>query len=188
MEENVVTPTQETPKRTQPNEAGFSCNLYLNHQTMGRVQFTFRGATSAHWSEVLHDVNAFLRYMKEQGWQFDGQASEPKTVPQPEPSYQPIDDGGNDLPQIFKGRAGHLSVKMEDNKVSFSLKDCVFQQGRKSSKFPIAIYPETLEAAGLSVEQGQPVPDVNGWGFEYIENAKGFPAKVTRLLPPKVGV
>jgi len=49
--------------------------------------------------------------------------------------------------------------------------------------------PETLEACGIKVEIGQPVPDISGWRADYIEkdgkDGKRVPAKIVRLLPPK---
>jgi hypothetical protein len=76
-----TTPTQEV---RQPAEAGFSTNLFLNHPKMGRVQFTFRGATSADWGVVLEDVDRFMRYMRDKGWIFDGENKPPEptnTIP-----------------------------------------------------------------------------------------------------------
>lgn len=96
------TPTQES--KQVPNEAGFSMNMYLSNEIMGRVQFTFRGATSDEWGLVLEDVDRFAHYMREKGWKFDGekpqlpQASAPiqnPTVAQitGEPIYEDADIG-----------------------------------------------------------------------------------------------
>ena len=179
-----TTPTQEVEKkRDQPYEAGFSTNFFLNHPKMGRLQFTFRGATSGHWGEVLRDLRGFLEHMRGDGWIFDGEMQ--SSIPTKEVTRQPIDDSGNALPPIFKGRAGRLSVEMKDNKYSFKIEDAQFQQGRKGSKFGIRVWDEVLTGAGLNIEPGQPMPEINGWEFEYVENEKGYPYKVTRLLPKK---
>ena len=106
------------------------------------------------------------------------------TITNQEPVRQPIDDSGNDLPQIFKGRAGRLSVEMKDNKYSFKIEDAQFQAGRKGSKYGVRIWDEVLTAAGLNIQPGNEMPQIGGWAFEYIENDKGYPLKVTRLLKP----
>lgn len=67
---------------TPPAEAGFSTNLFLNHPAMGRVQFTFRGATSQDWGTVLSDLDNFLHFMKEKGWTFDGKVGAITEAPQ----------------------------------------------------------------------------------------------------------
>lgn len=181
-----ATPTKEAAPNAQPNEAGFSTNLFLNHQVMGRVQFTFRGATSADWGVVLEDLEQFLRYMREKGWKFDGEKQDVVPVQQPpEEKRIPIDDGGNELPAIKQAVAGRLSVETKDEKVYFKIVDATFARGEKGTKYGVSIYPEVLEGAGLDVRPGQPVPQIAGWRFEYICNDKGFPQKVTRLLPPK---
>lgn len=78
----------------QPAEAGFSTNLFLNHPNMGRVQFTFRGATSQDWGTVLEDLGRFLTYMKDKGWSFDAKPE----APAPEPVRVPmIDENGTPL-------------------------------------------------------------------------------------------
>jgi len=75
------TPKQESRTRTQPYEAGFSTNYFLNHPLMGRQQFTFRGATSAHWEEVMNDIHEFLVVMMEKGWTLDGATGTPAALP-----------------------------------------------------------------------------------------------------------
>jgi hypothetical protein len=70
MTSEKATPTQEAK---QPAEAGFSCNMFLTSEIMGRVQFTFRGATSADWGATLEDIDRFAHYMREKGWKFDGE-------------------------------------------------------------------------------------------------------------------
>jgi hypothetical protein len=77
-----VKAVQSDPKtfgseRNTPNEAGFSMNMYLSNEIMGRVQFTFRGVTSAEWGIVLEDVDRFSHYMRDKGWKFDGEIKLP---------------------------------------------------------------------------------------------------------------
>jgi hypothetical protein len=66
----VTTPKQDV---VTPAEAGFSTNMFLSHPIMGRLQFTFRGATSDDWGAVLESVDRFAHYMREKGWKFDGE-------------------------------------------------------------------------------------------------------------------
>jgi hypothetical protein len=90
------TPKQESRTRTQPYEAGFSTNYFLNHPLMGRQQFTFRGATSAHWGEVMDDVHQFLQYMKGKGWSLDGENTPPAaSAPLPDPAARVAQQAGN---------------------------------------------------------------------------------------------
>lgn len=173
----------------QPTEAGFSTNLFLNHPMMGRVQFTFRGATSQDWELVLLDLDHFLRHMKEKGWNFDGVkptvSTSPETIPTvpSEPVRQPIDDNGNDLPEIKCFTADKLSVTMKDDKYYYKVIGGVFRQ------YGVTVWPEVLAAAGLDVSPGQPVPNIAGWRADYIEEPGKEPGKkrmkITRLLPPK---
>lgn len=217
-----VTPTQETYEPKQPAEAGFSCNMFLTNDVMGRIQFTFRGATSADWGHVLEDVDRFAHYMREKGWKFDGEARVPRQsapvseVPNSEdvayipvvgteclvcgettqsghahqlatkePTRVSIDDSGKEQPQVKVATAGRLSIETKDGKYYYKVADAIFAQGERGTKFGISVYPEVLRAANLDVREGQPVPNINGWRVDYVLNEKGYPWKVTRLLPPK---
>lgn len=75
MPENVETPAMPEIMMNvlPPAEAGFSVNLFLNHERMGRVMFTFRGAMSTDWPGVMEELKAFSSYMSEKGWKFDGE-------------------------------------------------------------------------------------------------------------------
>jgi hypothetical protein len=169
----------------KPAEAGFSTNLFLIHPAMGRVQFTFRGATSQDWGIVLGDLDRFLHYMREKGWIFDGKSAgaAPEVIPTQEPTRQPIDDSGSDLPEIKSFYADSLSVSMNNGKYYYKVIGGVFKQ------YGVTVWPEVLTAAGLNVSEGQPVPNIAGWKAEYIEEPGKEPGKkrmkVTRLLPPK---
>jgi len=101
------TPTQESRTRTQPYEAGFSTNFFLNHPVMGRIQFTFRGATSAHWQEVMDDARQFIENMLNKDWTFDGANSKPAAAPQPDPAAKIALEAGN------KQMAQELQVQAE---------------------------------------------------------------------------
>jgi hypothetical protein len=108
----------------------------------------------------------------------------------PEPNsgevkYHPVDEGGNDLPEVKTAIAGRLSVEMKDNKYYYKIMDAVFGHGEKGTKYGIAVYPEVLAAANLDVTPGNPVPVITNWRVDYICNDKGYPWKVTRLLAPK---
>lgn len=102
----------------------------------------------------------------------------------PEPVRTPIDDNGNALPDVKSAVAGRLSWEVHDGKTSYKVLDAVFPAGEKGTKYGITVWPEVLKAAGLTMEQGQPVPNISGWRVDYICNDKGYPAKVIRLLPP----
>ena len=94
----MTTPTQEV---LQPAEAGFSTNLYLNHEKFGRLQFTFRGATSRDWGNVLEDVDRFMGYMTGKGWSTDTtRQPENRTGAESEKkAYEPAPVSASDLPE-----------------------------------------------------------------------------------------
>jgi hypothetical protein len=181
---NETTPTQDV---AQPAEAGFSTNMFLNHPRMGRLQFTFRGASSRDWGVVLEDVDRFLRYMSEKGWRFDGEKPEApqQPIPQPpdEPRYESIDDGGNPQPEVNTFTAERLIVDMHDGKFFFKV------IGGKFTKFGINVWDEVLKAANIKFDPAQPgnLPNIQGWRADYVEEFKDGKTrrKVTRLLPPK---
>jgi hypothetical protein len=170
----------------QPSEAGFSTNLFLNHSKMGRVQFTFRGRTSQDWGATLEDLDRFLHYMSGKGWTFDGKPQDAHEIipaQTQEPIHQPIDDGGNAMPEVKSFIADKLSVSMNNGKYYYKVIGGVFKQ------YGVTVWPEILVLAGLNVSEGQPVPNIAGWRAEYIEEDGKEPGKkrmkVTRLLPPK---
>jgi hypothetical protein len=176
-----TTPSQDVGK---PAEAGFSTNMYLNHPRMGRLQFTFRGSTSRDWGTVLEDVDRFLKYMSEKGWKFDGEKPEaPAPQQPPEPQYQPVDDGGHDLPPVNSFTAEKMIVDMHDGKFFFKV------MGGKFTKYGINVWDEVLKAAGIRFDPSNPsaVPNIAGWRADYTEEFKdgNTRRKVTRLLPPK---
>lgn len=103
--------------------------------------------------------------------------------PPAEPTRQPIDDGGNELPDVKTARAGRLSVEMKDGKYFYKVMDAVFMPGEKSTKYGINVWPEVLKAAKLDVSNPAVMPEISGWRVDYICNEKGYPGKVTRLLP-----
>jgi hypothetical protein len=112
-----------------------------------------------------------------------------RTIPAPqapaEPVRQPIDDSGSDLPAVKVAIGGRLSWELKDGKYNYKVLDAVFAAGERGTKYGINVYPEVLAAANLIVDAGQPTPSIAGWRVEYILNDKGYPGKVTRLLPPK---
>lgn len=184
-----TTPTQDV---AQPTEAGFSTNMYLKHPKMGRLQFTFRGANSRDWGTVLEDVDRFAHFMSGKGWKFDGESEPaPAQPPAPQVVRQPIDDGGNELPEVKSFIVERLSVEMRDGKFHYKV------LGKPFTQYGVTAWPEVLIAAHLGVnDDGSPAwgnpptpPQIAGWKAEYIEklNDKGkmVPAKVTRLLPGK---
>lgn len=174
-----TTPLQDVVK---PSEAGFSTNMYLNHPMMGRLQFTFRGATSRDWGIVLEDVDRFLRYMSEKGWKFDGAKPEaPAQPPAPsEPHYQPIDDSGHEKPAVKTFIAERLVLETRDGKHYYKV------IGRPFEKYGVRVWQEVLEQANVKVDHatGQHT-SINGWTAEYVEqeyNGKKS-LKVIKLSP-----
>jgi hypothetical protein len=100
----MATPSQEAV----PNEAGFSTNLFLNHLSFGRVQYTFRGATSKDWGAVLEDVDRFLQFMHEKGWKMDGEAkgagiAVPVAAGNGSKPYEPKPVAANEIPAELPG-------------------------------------------------------------------------------------
>lgn len=104
-----------------------------------------------------------------------------------EPQYEPIDDGGNKLPEVKTATAGRLSIEMKDGRFYYKVMDAVFAPGERGTKFGVSVYPEVLQAAGLTVNHEHPdqLPVITGWRVDYVCNEKGYPQKVTRLIPNK---
>lgn len=107
------------------------------------------------------------------------------TVPSntPEPLRVPVDENGNEKPEIKVTTALRMSVEMKDGKYYYHVMTDLPQY----RKYGISIWPEELKACNIDVTPGQPIPDIAGWRAEYIEyESNGRKrAKVTRLLPPK---
>jgi hypothetical protein len=106
-------------------------------------------------------------------------------VPEQVEKRVPIDDSGNPLPEIKVATAGKLAYEDKNGTIYWKVMDCTFAAGERGTKFGITVWPETWQAAGLNLEAGQPVPDISGWRIDYVCNEKGYPSKVTRMLPPK---
>lgn len=86
------------PLAAPPAEAGFSTNFHLTHDKTGPIQFTFRGAYSSDWPDVMRDVSAFVKHMTERGYRFN--------VPQPAPPPTP-----NKAAEIMAEAGNHESAQ-----------------------------------------------------------------------------
>jgi hypothetical protein len=102
----------------------------------------------------------------------------PAAQPQ-EPSRQPIDDSGHELPDVKTFAAEKLSVSMNDGKFYYKV------VGKPFTQFGVPVYEEVLEAAKLDVSNPMQLPNIAGWKADYIETVKDGKKrmKVTRLLP-----
>ena len=102
-----------------------------------------------------------------------------------EPVRVPLDEHGNEQPAVKVASAGRLSWEAKDGKTWFKVMDIVVAAGEKGTKYGVTVWPEVLKAAGLDVSDTSNLPDIHGWRVDYVCNDKGYPQKVTRLLPPK---
>ena len=102
-----------------------------------------------------------------------------------EPKRVPLDDNGNEAPQVKFATAGRLSYEVHDGKANFKVMDAVFAAGERGTKYGITAYPEVLAAAKLDVSNPAQLPNISGWTVKYILNDKGYPYKVVGILPPK---
>lgn len=93
--------------------------------------------------------------------------------PRPESQQQP---GGSSLTGTFAAES--LTATVDDGKAYWKVRGGQFQ------KFGVAIYPEVLEAAGLDVDNLNPLKpvDLEGYTAVYSVKENGKPQKVVRLI------
>ena len=158
-----------------------SANAYFDTELSGetvRIQVTARYGSSSEkivkTVGALIDAYAVLRELY------------PRAIPAPaEPTRVPLDENGNEAPQVKVATAGRLSIEMKDGKTWYKVMDAVFAPNEKGTKYGITVWPEVLKAASLDVSNPAALPNISGWHVDYVCNDKGYPQKVTRLLPPK---
>jgi hypothetical protein len=180
--EEVKTPEQQYVYHTDQLA---SVNAFLDVDIDGEVvRFQVTSRYHASPEKIAATTKAAIEALKQLRKDYPRpNAFVPKNDNGSEPTRTNIDDNGNALPEILKGRAGRLSFDVKDGKTFFKIMDAQYQG--KGTKYGVTIWPETMKAAGLEIVEGQPTPDITNWEFEYINNEKGYPQKVTRLLPPK---
>jgi hypothetical protein len=162
-----------------------SVNAFFDTEIMGetvRFQITSRHGSTP--EKIIKNVDAAIQAYSILREKYPRNLTIPEPPTPQEPKYQPIDDGGNDLPEVLTFTADLLTVDMHDGKFFFKVK------GGKFTQFGVNVWPEVLKAANLTVDLSTvppTIPNVAGWRADYIEEFKdGKPRrKVTRLLPGK---
>lgn len=90
------------------------------------------------------------------------------------------DNGKKEYPNEFK--AGRLTASSDKGKIYFKVEG---EEGAKFPKFPVTIWPEVIEKAGINADE-IPVKGMalTGWIAVYEKNEKGYPGKVIELRQP----
>ena len=159
-----------------------SVNAYFDTEIGGetvRFQLTARyGSTAEKIAKTLRTTIEAYQHLRQE---FPRQLIPPVQLDR-EPKYQPVDDGGNDLPEVKTITADSLSVSMKDGKYYYKV------IGKPFTQYGITVWPEVLEAAGVMFnDPGHPTTSIAGWRADYVEEIKDGKKrmKITRLLPPK---
>ena len=182
-EESKTSPKQDYVYHTDQQ---VSVNAFIDIDVEGeQVRFQVTNRYGSTTEKILATTRAAIDAYKELRKAFPRMVTEPQTVTPSEPTYTPIDDNGNKLPEIKVATAGKLEYEDKNGKLYWKIVDCTFAPGERGTKYGMNVWPEVYEGAGLNLETGQPVPNIQGWRVEYVCNEKGYPSKVTRLLPPK---
>jgi hypothetical protein len=97
--------------------------------------------------------------------------------------HVPVDSNGQEVENSFPAET--LTVEYKDKKPYFKVTDAGVN-GRKTTKFPVTVYPEVLERAGIVHSNVDPKEGESllGWTAVYEKNEKGYPKKVVELLKP----
>ena len=162
-----------------------SVNAFLDIDILGEtVRFQVTNRYGATPEKIIKTVKAEIEAYAALRQEFPRAIVQPQPQKPTEPTYQPIDDGGNDLPDVKSFTAEKLVVDMHDSKFSFKV------TGGQFTQFGVTVYDEVLKAAGLKFDPSNAatVPNINGWRADWIEypakNGKMY-KKVTRLVPGK---
>lgn len=154
-----------------------SANAYFDVEINGetvRIQITSRHMASV--EKIVAATENLISAYTQLREAHPRQLSAPAPV---EPHYEAVEG----QPQVLAATAGRLSVEMKDNKYFYKIVDADFH-GKRGTKYGLMVWPEVFEAAGLTVKPDA-LPNITGWRVDYVLNEKGYPSKVTRLLPPK---
>lgn len=156
------------------------------------VQMTNRHGLSV--EEMYKDFNRFVTFLDlcavDHAVRFwEGKGSEQTTGKaeikaddnvETEPERKELDDDGN---EVLSFSAGKLTVEYKSGKPYFQLTDA----NQKASKYPVRVWPEVLEGAGIKetdvdIKEGK---SMTGWTAVYeTKDGTKWPAKVTALLKP----
>ena len=140
------------------NEAPVSYNCYVENPNTGEEgQITIRGASADKWGALYDEVMLRL-------------AARGLVPSKRKGKKATTSEGGT-----FKCQ--YLEVKVEKGQKRYGI------MGDKS-KYPVAVYPEVLKAAGRDpdkLETGHQYP-MAGWMAKYEVNKRGYPGKVTELM------
>lgn len=193
QETKEATPVTKQQIQNLSDLASFNafCIVKLSNGQQVSTQLTFRHGIPE--DKYIEDFKAWYRILDKLAQ--DGEYVEfwngakatpvaPANVSQPD---KPANGGTNgdskkEYPNEFK--AGTLSVEYKNKKVYYSVSA---PAGAKFPKFPVRVWEEVLEHAGIDSKKVDPIEgfDLTGWIAKYEKNEKGFPGKVIELCQPE---
>lgn len=155
-----------------------SVNAYFDTEIEGEtVRFQITSRYNSTPEKIVKTVNtaikAFEMLRQDHSRQF--------IAPPVQEVRVPIDDSGNEQPEVKTFTADKLSVSMHDGKYYYKV------VGKPFTQYGVPVWNEVLEAAKLDVSDPNNLPHIAGWRADYIEQMKDGKKrmKVTRLLPSK---
>lgn len=170
------------------------CIVKLSNGQSVSTQLTFRHGITE--DEYVEDFRAWYRILDKlaadgeyvEFW--NGGKSNPVSPVSSSQPEQPANSNGNgkkEYPNEFK--AGLLTFEVHTSKTTgerVAYYKVEAPKGAKFPKFPVTVWPEVLEAAGIVVNEIDPVKgmELTGWTAVYEKNEKGFPGKVIELRQP----
>lgn len=164
-------------------EAANSANfLMIDPKTDTWVQFTTR---ADNWAAVKAAVREGIDELAEDGWLSRYRWDQQSGSFQQAPNQSSSNGGGNQGQDDNTFQATSILKSMTDGKWYFKIKGI---EG-KFPKWPVTIWPEILEEAGISSEtfiksDVAEMPLKAGTVAHYVKNEKGNPAKVISLQDP----
>lgn len=146
------------------------------------VQMTMRHGMDA--DKMMADYLEFVTFLgRLEGVEFwNGNKGDGKSEPKPEQTKTSKEEhaGTYDDPREFA--ASLLTVVYDKGKEYYKI---AAPEG-KFPKFPVTVWPEVLDKAGIDREKVSPKDGLPllGWTAKYILNEKGNPGKVIELVKP----
>jgi len=149
------------------SEAPVSANVHLYGQSGADILLTVRsGATVEDVTSVVDVLAAAMKHAKQE---YGLEPSRPRQASQPQPVSVTAPAGGEIIP------AEEMAATVNDGKVYWKVK------GGPYRKWGVVVWPEVLEAAGLTdLDPAKPV-DLAGYVAHVAMKDDGKPNKVTRL-------
>lgn len=133
------------------------------------------------WYRILDKIAAEGNHVKFHN------GSKVHTPAAPVTPEQPASGNGEKKEYPNEFAAGLLTVEYKgsgkERKAYFRVEK---PEDKKFPKFPVTVWPEVLEEAGIVASEVDPIKgfDLIGWTAVYEKNEKGFPGKVIKLVKP----